>query len=77
MARVGGHLRPTEWVGKRQGYLSAEADALPGAWLVPFSSSGLSQHDMKLDWKEMEAKASRGKEKGVDFREERWWPGPK
>lgn len=68
--------QPHRRVGIRQGYLSAEADALPEAWLVPSSSWGLPQHNIKLDWKELEAKAGRGKRKGVDFREERWWPGP-
>lgn len=42
---------------------------------MPFSSWGLPQHDIKLDWKETEAKASRGERKEVDFREERQWPG--
>lgn len=60
--------------GKRQGYLSAEADALPEAWLVPSSSWGLPHLDIKLNRKELEAKSSRGKRKEVDFREERWWP---
>lgn len=60
--------------GKRQGYLSAEADALPEAWLVPSSSWGLPQLDIKLNRKEPEAKTSRGKRKEVGFREERWWP---
>lgn len=43
-------------------------------WLVP-CLGGAHSAQSELDWEELDAEASRGKRKGLDFREERWWPG--